>query len=433
MGTWSPAAPCLLSNMKIHSHLVDRISDCLRDTFVDNWLPDRAIEKYLRQNPKWGSRDRRFFAEGVYEVVRWKTLIEYLLASVRNDGQSSQSFQREWVVGYWLKHRSFPEVDFFSVQDKKVIEEKLKELQLKAEKNSDAHSLALLQGFPEWMYQWGLSERGVRWDSIAKSLNHASTVDLRVNELVTDRKTLIQSLQAEGIETNAIEHLPAGLVLKERRNVFTTKAYKNGMFEVQDRASQMVAPFLDPKPGERVIDACAGAGGKSLHIASLMKNKGKIISMDIHQRKLDELAVRAKRNKISIIETRLIDTTKVIKRLDQSADRVLLDVPCSGMGVLRRSPGSKWRLSREQVDELKLIQKDILSRYSQMTKKGGILAYATCSLMPSENQQQVQEFLKQDESFELIKEMQIDPDQGMGDGFYCALMKRKISSTIGSD
>ena len=173
----------------------------------------------------------------------------------------------------------------------------------------------------------------------------------------------------------------------------------------------------------RVIDACAGAGGKSLHLAALMQNKGKILALDVHTNKLEQLRKRAKRAGIDIIETRLIEGTKTIKRLVNSADALLLDVPCSGLGVLRRNPDSKWKLKPERLLELQDLQKKLLRDYSQMLKVGGRMVYATCSILPSENQRQVQDFLSQHKNFELLAEKTLRPDIEGYDGFYFASLK----------
>lgn len=211
-------------------------------------------------------------------------------------------------------------------------------------------------------------------------------------------------------------------MLTERKNVFVTKAFHQGFFELQDAASQMVAPLVNPQPGERVFDACAG-GGKSLHLAALMKNKGRILSLDIHEWKLKELKLRARRNGIDIIETRWIDTTKVVKRLEAQADAVLLDVPCSGSGVLKRNPDAKWKLKMSDLEQLRKTQKEILSSYSRMVKPGGRLVYATCSIFPDENQKQVQSFSEENtESWSLAKEISILPHVQNFDGFYAALL-----------
>ena len=217
--------------------------------------------------------------------------------------------------------------------------------------------------------------------------------------------------------------------MKERANVFTTEAFKNGWFEVQDASSQKVAQMLDPKPGMRIVDACAGAGGKSLHIASLMENKGQVIAMDIYENKLNELKRRARRNGIHNIETRVIDSTKVIKKLIGKADKVLIDAPCSGLGVLRRNPDAKWKLQPEFLETIKQTQSEILDSYSRIVKDGGQLVYATCSILPSENEQQVKAFLKREagSEFTLTKDEKILPSKSGFDGFYIALLQKKSS------
>ena len=199
--------------------------------------------------------------------------------------------------------------------------------------------------------------------------------------------------------------------------------FKLGLFELQDAGSQAISEFLEVEPGMRVIDACAGGGGKTLHISALMQNKGRIISMDVTQWKLDELKKRARRATASNIEPRLIEGTKTIKRLENTADRLLLDVPCSGLGVIKRNPDAKWKLDFEFIERTKALQHKILNDYSIMTKKGGFLVYSTCSLLPSENRMQVDEFLKNNKGFEFIKDKSILPSEGF-DGFYMALIKR---------
>ena len=197
-----------------------------------------------------------------------------------------------------------------------------------------------------------------------------------------------------------------------------------GFFEVQDAVSQMVAPFLNVSPGMRVVDACAGAGGKSLHLATIMKNKGKLISLDIGAPKLEELKKRTRRAGVSIIEPKLVDTTKVIKRLHGTADRLLLDVPCSGLGVLRRNPDAKWKTSAADIERVKQQQSEILVKYSPILKPGGIMVYATCSILPSEGESQVRNFLSNNPNWSLIAEKRYSPDIYEGDGFYMAQLKK---------
>jgi 16S rRNA (cytosine967-C5)-methyltransferase len=190
---------------------------------------------------------------------------------------------------------------------------------------------------------------------------------------------------------------------------------------------ELVAQFLDVKPGMKVVDACAGAGGKTLHLAALMENKGQIIAMDIYANKLKELKRRAKRAGAHNIEMRVIDSTKPIKKLYDKADRVLIDAPCSGLGVLRRNPDAKWKLQPEFIEKIKNTQSEILASYSRMVKPGGQLVYATCSILPSENQEQVEKFLTSDlgKEFTFVKEKKILSHESGFDGFYMALIQRK--------
>jgi 16S rRNA (cytosine967-C5)-methyltransferase len=206
--------------------------------------------------------------------------------------------------------------------------------------------------------------------------------------------------------------------------VFKTEAFKKGLFEVQDASSQLVAAYLDVQPGMKVVDTCAGAGGKTLHLASLMENKGQLIAMDIYESKLKKLKIRARRNGAHNIDTKVIDSTKPIKKLYNKADRVLIDAPCSGIGVLRRNPDSKWKLQPEFLDEIRKTQQEILVQYSKMVKPGGKLVYATCSVLPSENQDQVKTFLKSNTEFTFVSDQKILASESGYDGFYMALLER---------
>lgn len=231
----------------------------------------------------------------------------------------------------------------------------------------------------------------------------------------------------EGIETYAPKGYKDALVLAKRQNLFRSPTFKEGLFEIQDASSQLVAAALEAAPGMRVIDACAGAGGKSLHLAALMENKGRILSMDVEEWKLKNTKLRARRAGVSIIEPKVIEGNKTIKRLKESADRLLLDVPCSGLGVLRRNPDTKWKLSPESIENMLTVQQEIIQNYSTMVKPGGIMVYATCSILPIENQDQIAAFLKSErgQNFELVEDQKVLAHESGFDGFYIARMKRK--------
>lgn len=394
--------------MKIHKLLVVTVVQALDEIFEQGAYADKVIQRNLKNQRQWGARDRRFFAETVYEIVRWERLLAYLA--------DDNDLWKIWAA-YWVRQGhelpDWPELEGFSA-------EKIKQRQ------KDIPSFAIAQSIPDWMDKVLNQEIGPEYKEVVRALNQPAEVFLRVNGLKTTVEELIPVLKEAGIEAERVsDDLPFALRLKERKNVFITEPFKKGLFEVQDAASQMVAPLLDVQPGHRVIDACAGAGGKSLHLAALMKNKGKILSLDIHEWKLKELKVRARRDGVDVIETRPIESSKVIKRLYDTADRVLLDVPCSGMGVLRRNPDSKWKLNEDEIARLHDLQYEILTNYSGMTKKGGKLVYATCSLLPSENEQQIQKFLQANgDKWTLEKEIHLRPDREGFDGFYAALLKR---------
>ena len=223
-----------------------------------------------------------------------------------------------------------------------------------------------------------------------------------------------------------LQDQPDTLVLKERANVFITDIL-NKVCLMYKKFSTVVA-FVDVKPGMKVVDTCAGAGGKTLHLGSLMENKGQLIAMDLYEGKLKQLKLRAKRNGAFNIEYKIIDSTKVIKKLVEKADRVLIDKPCSGLGVLKRNPDAKWKLQPEFIDNIKKIQAEVLKSYSRIVKPGGKLVYATCSILPSENQEQINHLLTTEtgKSFTFVEDRKILASESGFDGFCMALLERKI-------
>jgi 16S rRNA (cytosine967-C5)-methyltransferase len=267
-------------------------------------------------------------------------------------------------------------------------------------------------------------ELGKQWNLEAEALNLQAQVIIRANTLKTTKQDLAKALKEKKIDTEPVKGCKDGLYLKERQNLFTLPEFQEGLFEVQDASSQLVAEFLQPEPGMRVIDACAGAGGKSLHIAALMQSKGRLISLDTEEWKLEETKKRARRAGVSNLETRLIEGGKTLKKLQDTADRLLLDVPCSGLGVLKRNPDAKWKLSQLFIDHIKEKQQEIITEYCKMVKVGGKMVYATCSILPSENQEQVQKFLAKNANFTLEEERIVLPSESGFDGFYMARMLR---------
>ena len=404
--------------MRLHRNLCFAVIDGLLQIFNEGDYADKVIQQLLKRDKRWGSRDRSFVAETTYDIVRWKRLYAEI-ANVK-EPFSRDDMWRLFAVWATLRGIKLPDWKYFENTPTRKIKGKFDELS-KVRK--------FRESIPDWMDEIGINELGEDiWTKEIAALNKQADVILRVNTLKTNKKDLQLKLQSENIETEFLQNHPYALKLMERSNVFITEAFKNGWFEVQDASSQLVAAFLDVKSGMKVVDTCAGAGGKTLHLASLMENKGQIVAMDIYESKLKKLKIRARRNGVHNIDLKVIESTKPIKKLYNKADRVLIDAPCSGLGVLRRNPDAKWKLELEFIDNIKKVQQDILQQYSRIVKSGGKLVYATCSVLPSENQQQVQKFLASEsgKEFTFVKDKKILAHKSGFDGFYMALLERKL-------
>jgi 16S rRNA (cytosine967-C5)-methyltransferase len=414
--------------MKLHRPLIEAVAEALRQIFQEGKYADKVIERLLKSNPKWGSRDRAFIAENTYEMVRWWRLVGEvgnweigkleignclpLWGEIASD---ASTMIRLIGVHLFLKdpqfqilNSNFPE---FNDLDAKAIAER---------KMAVANERRIAQSIPDWMDELAVAELGEKWDAELAALNQTAPVVIRANRLKINKLDLKKQLAEAGWESEETPLAPDALVLLRRGNVFQSPAFQQGHFEVQDAGSQCIAPFLNVEPGMRVVDACAGGGGKSLHLAALMENRGSIISLDTEAWKLEELRKRARRNGAHIIQTRPIESSKTIKRLHGSADRLLLDVPCSGLGTLRRNPDAKWKLSPEFLETVRATQAEILRSYAKILRPGGQLVYATCSVLPSENERQVERFLSENANFELLEQRTISPAEHGFDGFFMA-------------
>lgn len=387
--------------------------EALETSFGKGYYVDKVIERLLKSNRKWGARDRGFIAESTYEIVRWWRLL-WAIYGKEPTLKRKELYRLFGVWWLWQGH-SLPDWNQFK---------DLEGFDVKAALSRVPDETRFRMSFPDWLDERATDELGKdKWKSLAENLNLQASVVIRANGLLTNRKDLAERLAAEGIDTEPLPETDTGLVLVKRANTFRSDSFQEGLFEVQDGGSQQIAPFLRVEPGMRVIDACAGAGGKTLHLAAMMENKGSIIAMDVEERKLVELKKRARRNQVHNVETRVIDSSKVIKRLSESADRLLLDVPCSGTGVIRRNPDTKWKLQPEHVEKVRSIQHRIIREYSEMLKVGGLMVYATCSILKSENEDQVKDFLAEYPGFKMIDEKRVDPGNA-SDGFYMALLEK---------
>ncbi len=400
--------------MKLHRNLCNAVIFGLKEILLDKKQADVTVSNLLQSNKSWGARDRNFIAENIYNIVRYKRLYEFC---IEDELFGEVSLWKMFGTKLLLENIPLPEWTEFAELDKEKIVSRFEE----------AKSIGKIrESIPDWLYVLGQKELDVDWEKEITALNTQAKFSVRINTLKTNHEIIKRLFTDEGIEFSETSLAPDALIIHTKKNFRNHPTYKNGLFEVQDISSQLIAPFLEAAPGMNVIDGCAGAGGKSLHLTALMQNEGEILSVDIHERKLDELEKRASRAGCKIIKPLHAEKlTRHFQGLLQSfADRILLDVPCSGLGVLRRKPDAKWSLTKKFIDELKQTQLQILDEYAPLLKKGGILVYSTCSILPSENEMQIKLFLEKHKEFQLLEEKRISPANTGFDGFYMAKLKK---------
>ena len=393
--------------MKIYPNLLPPVANALEKILIKKVAPGKAIENLLSAQKKWGARDRRFATDLLMNVIRNFRLLQTL-------GGEHSDFLTMVGISLILQGYALPDMPAFHHLYADVILEKARELSAAPE---------IRYSIPDWLFAIGKAELGEKWEQELKFLHQPPEVILRANLLKISTQNLREELQAAGVEIDLLPVADEALVLKKRKGIEATASYKNGHFEFQDVSSQFVSRLLSPEPGMTVIDACAGAGGKTLHLGALMKNQGTLVAMDVHEDKLQRLHTRCGRAGLDIVRTIRIRNEKELSPWIEKADRLLLDVPCSGLGVLRRKPATKWFLDEEELQRLLLLQRKILTDYSQMVSVGGIMVYATCSILPSENQDQIAWFLDSHPNFEIEEEHHLWPSHGY-DGFYAVRLKK---------
>jgi 16S rRNA (cytosine967-C5)-methyltransferase len=389
------------------------ITETIQTVFWKNLYATKAIEQTLKLHPDWEDDTRAVFSDTIYDLIRWWRPLWYILDKEPSPNQ--EELQKLLTIYLFSKKG-----DLTALQNKKGLDTP----QLFQRIQSTKRSRALRESIPDWLDIQGEKELGIRWEPALAALNTKPELFIRVNSLKTTPKELLSILRKEGIIAEPIEGNPDALLIKEKTNVFKLPSYTAGLFEVQDAASQMTSRILDPHPGMRVIDACAGEGSKTLHLAALLQNKGKIIAMDTQEWRLQQLRKRAAKAGVDTIETRLIISTKIYKRIKGTADRLLLDVPCSGLGTLRRNPDIRWKLTEKDLVRLKNLQQELLENYCTLLKPQGTMVYSVCSILPSEGEKQIQQFLKNHNDFRLLDEKRYWPDINLTDGFYIALLQR---------
>lgn len=374
---------------KVHTPLIKTAKKALEEIFLGDGYADKVVPRMLKENKKLGARDRAWIAETVYELVRyWR---KYLLLCKKEAELTSDDIGQ--IIYFYLEHKN------------------------------DVYELSpeIEASFPEWWHQRGMKELGDDWWDMMTALNKKANTYIRLNRLVTQQKKMVDMFQKEGVQAVAAENVADAFELLSKNNLQSSNYYKYGWFEFQDISSQQVGYFIGDTRGKQVLDACAGAGGKTLQLASLSNNSAKITASDYHLSRLKLLEQRAERagvrNLVLKMQEQLFSEAKQF-------DIVLLDVPCSASGTLKRNPGLKWKLTEEELNQQIKVQKDILDQFCSLVKNGGTLIYVTCSIFPSEGEEQIQSFLHNHQEFEKLEEKRIGLREDGGDGFYMAKMVR---------
>ena len=423
--------------MHISSTQLEAAIVAMRAILPLRYPADAILRRHFQDNPMLGAQDRAVVAETVFGILRHRFFLESL---------SKQTTPRTLVLAYLVKFQGMNLREFSGM----ISEAETKWLaEIKAIK-PDAASLEILAEFPEWLVKklqdFMIDDEIVE---LGVSLQQSAPLDLRVNTFLAKREQVLEILQQDGIEAQPTPYSPCGIRLNGKPAINRHPLFLSGHIEVQDEGSQLLGYLLAPKRGEMVVDFCAGAGGKSLLLGALMYSKGRLYAFDISEKRLNNLKPRFKRSGLSNLHVQRIDSENdsKIKRLAGKIDRVLIDAPCSGLGTLRRNPDLKWRQSPQSIEELKTKQAAILTAAADLLKPGGRLVYATCSFLPEENQQVVQDFLNTHPQFnllncaELLSQQKIPldtgeflrlfPKQHQTDSFFAAALVRSEATQNG--
>jgi 16S rRNA (cytosine967-C5)-methyltransferase len=417
--------------------------------------PDSHIDSFFRSHKYLGSHDRRFIAETLYGTLRHLRRCDAVLHRVMKDEEMDLVPPDGLVMilaTYLLaieRRVALSGADVVSLIKSSRMKPRLDDLLVRIaqapepDSGEPAERIGIRYSFPSWMVERFLSEYGEEeTERICASLNQPASLTLRANTLKATVEDCQRALEVEGIATARTRLSPIGLEVAKRINVFGLQSFKSGLFEVQDEGSQLLPLIVDPKPTAKLLDACAGAGGKTLQFSALMKNRGEIVAADVNRGRLEQLRKRARRAGVSNVRVKEIqDLGDLDGQFHGYFDIVFIDAPCSGLGTIRRNPGMKWTVTEESVAELSQKQSQIVGASSLLVGQGGMLVYATCTLLREENEEVVEKFLGQHADFTLVEPRMVHDDERFHpfvsggyirllphrhgtDGFFCAVLKR---------
>lgn len=421
-------------------HLLRQAAMLLTNLLSFNSPADAKLSEFFRNNRELGTKERAFVAESVYGVLRRLRYLSAIAANDENDPDDARKLILAWLIR--VEGKSIRELE-------PILSEQQKEwaIAIKA-KSTEGFSMAIQADVRDWLWQKLVDQYGEQTAlTICRSMFEQATLDLRVNTIKANRDEVMAKMLAE----NTMNELtitptplsPTGIRMPARLGINKHVLFTEGKIEVQDEGSQLLSFLVAPKRGQMVADLCAGAGGKTLAMGALMKNTGRLYAFDVSEKRLNNLGQRLKRSGLSNLHAQVIanENDLKLKRLYGKFDRVLVDAPCSGLGTLRRNPDLKWRQTEQDVLELTQKQTAILARAAKLTKAGGRLVYATCSLLQDENEAIATAFLAQHSDFTLVPANQILAQQQIAldtgeylkllphlhhtDGFFAAVFERK--------
>ncbi len=396
---------------------------------------DSILRYFFKENRKLGASDRAFIAETVFGILRHRFFLESIVETAT---------PRSLLLAYLAKFQGLNLRELAPLAS----EAEMKRLAEIKAASLESQPLAIQAEFPDWLMErlGGFMEDKEILD-LGRSLQQPAPVDLRVNTLLAKREEILALFDKEGIRASPTPYSPIGIRLADKPAINRHEVFLNGKVEVQDESSQLLGYLVAPRRQDMVVDFCAGAGGKSLMLGALMRSQGRIYAFDNSEKRLNNLKPRLKRSGLSNLHPQLIanENDIKVKRLTGKIDRVLVDAPCSGLGTLRRNPDLKWRQSPQSIGELKRKQAAILSSAANLLKPGGRLVYATCSFLPEENQEIVENFIADYPHFkvlncgQLLKHqkipidtgefMQLSPRLHATDGFFAAALESGRTET----
>ncbi len=362
---------------------------------------DAKLGEFFRNHRELGTKERAFVAESVYGVLRRLRYLSVVAANEENDPDDARKLILAWLLR--VQGKSLRELD-------EILSEQQKEwaVTIKA-KSTENLPLAVQADVRDWFWDKLVAQYGeAEALTICRSMFDQASLDLRVNTIKATRDEVLAKMQAENtVKDNVVSTMPyspIGIRMGAKLNISRHVMFTEGKIEVQDEGSQLLSYLVSPKRGMMVADFCAGAGGKTLAIGALMKNTGRLYAFDVSEKRLHNLGQRLKRSGLSNLHAQVITSEQdpKLKRLNGKFDRVLVDAPCSGLGTLRRNPDLKWRQTEQDVIELTQKQTAILARAAKLTKAGGRLIYATCSLLRDENEAIVEAFMQANPEFNLV-------------------------------